>query len=103
VKVLLPVLLLLFAQGAFADLYRWVDPETGSVKFSSYPPPWFGDPARERGAPKVEVIPPIRTAPAAEPRADVAPPPAAGAKAGTRPAAAPAPRPEAQRKSDDDD
>jgi hypothetical protein len=40
-----------------ADLYRWVDPQSGSVKFSSYPPPWFGDPDRERGAPAVEVIP----------------------------------------------
>ena len=40
-----------------ADLYRWVDPETGSVKFSSYPPPWFGDEAKQRGAPKVDVIP----------------------------------------------
>lgn len=42
---------------AQADLYRWVDPETGSVKFSSYPPPWFGDEAKQRRAPKVEVIP----------------------------------------------
>jgi hypothetical protein len=43
---------------AAADLYRWVDPETGSVKFSSYPPPWYGDEAKERRAPKVEHIPP---------------------------------------------
>ena len=42
---------------ALADLYRWVDPETGSVKFSSYPPPWYGDAAKQRRAPKVEVIP----------------------------------------------
>lgn len=42
---------------ALADLYRWVDPETGSVKFSSYPPPWYGDAAQQRRAPKVEVIP----------------------------------------------
>ncbi len=42
---------------AQADLYRWVDPETGSVKFSSYPPPWFGDEAKQRRAPKVELIP----------------------------------------------
>jgi hypothetical protein len=27
------------------------------VKFSSYPPPWFGDEAKQRRAPKVEVIP----------------------------------------------
>ncbi|HEY8067461.1 MAG TPA: DUF4124 domain-containing protein [Burkholderiales bacterium] len=51
------VLLLLHAAPAAADLYRWIDPETGSVKFSSYPPPWYGDPAAERRAPKVEVIP----------------------------------------------
>ena len=45
------------ACAAHADLYRWVDPQTGSVKFSSSPPPWFGDPEKERGAPAVEVIP----------------------------------------------
>ena len=48
---------LLWTGTAAADLYRWVDPETGSVKLSSYPPPWYGDEARERRAPKVEVIP----------------------------------------------
>ena len=42
---------------AAADLYRWVDPDTGSVKLSSYPPPWYGDEAKQRRAPKVEVIP----------------------------------------------
>ena len=42
---------------AAADLYRWVDPETGSVKFSSYPPPWYGDETKQRRAPKVEHIP----------------------------------------------
>ena len=42
---------------AAADLYRWVDPETGSVKYSSYPPPWYGDEAQQRRAPKVEFIP----------------------------------------------
>jgi plasmid stabilization system protein ParE len=31
-------LLLLFAAPAHADLYRWVDPATGSVKFSTLPP-----------------------------------------------------------------
>ena len=45
------------SSAALADLYRWVDPETGSVKFSSYPPPWYGDEAKQRRAPKVEVIP----------------------------------------------
>jgi hypothetical protein len=46
-----------FSGTAAADLYRWIDPDTGSVKFSSYPPPWYGDEARQRRGPKVEVIP----------------------------------------------
>ena len=38
---------------AQADLYRWVDPETGSVKFSNAPPPWY-----ESGSgPQVDRIP----------------------------------------------
>ncbi len=44
---------LLVPQLAVADLYRWVDPQTGSVKFSSAPPPWY---ETERG-PQVERIP----------------------------------------------
>ncbi len=44
---------LLIPQLAAADLYRWVDPQTGSVKFSSAPPPWY---ETERG-PQVERIP----------------------------------------------
>lgn len=39
-----------------ADMYRWIDRETGSVKFSNTPPPWFGDPEKERQSPRVEVI-----------------------------------------------
>ena len=31
--------MLLAAPAAQADLYRWVDPASGSVKLSSYPPP----------------------------------------------------------------
>ena len=51
-------LFLVFLVGAaHADLYRWVDPETGSVKFSTYPPPWYGDEAKQRRAPPVERIP----------------------------------------------
>lgn len=46
----------LVALPAHADLYRWVDPQSGSVKFSSYPPPWFGDQALELNAPAVEVV-----------------------------------------------
>jgi len=41
---------------AQADMYRWVDRETGSVRFSNTPPPWFGDPEKERRSPRVEVI-----------------------------------------------
>jgi Domain of unknown function (DUF4124) len=61
------VLLFAWASPAAADLYRWVDPETGSVKFSSYPPPWFGNAEKQRRAPKVEVIPPGKSATAFEP------------------------------------
>jgi hypothetical protein len=32
------LLLLCFAASAHADLYRWIDPETGSVKLSTMPP-----------------------------------------------------------------
>ena len=48
--------LLLAALPAHADLYRWVDPQSGSVKFSSLPPPWYGDPTRQARSPAVEVI-----------------------------------------------
>ena len=54
--------LALTALPAHADLYRWVDRESGSVKFSNSPPPWFGDPEKARTAPAVEVI---RSRPAA--------------------------------------
>lgn len=55
IKTLLLAMLLLpaFAQ---ADIYRWVDRETGAVKFSNTPPPWYGDPQQERRNPPVEVI-----------------------------------------------
>jgi hypothetical protein len=39
---------------ANAQLYRWIDPESGSVRISSYPPPWYG--TTGRGIPKVEVL-----------------------------------------------
>jgi hypothetical protein len=41
---------------AQAELYRWVERETGQVKFSSTPPPWYGDPEKQRRNPPVEVI-----------------------------------------------
>lgn len=57
--VLLGALLAAFlgvACDAGADLYRWRDPQTGSIKYSSYPPPWYGDESRAASAPKVEVL-----------------------------------------------
>lgn len=54
IALLLAALLALPAQ---ADLYRWRDPQTGSIKFSNLPPPWYGDPERQAGAPFVEVVP----------------------------------------------
>jgi hypothetical protein len=47
-------ILALVATAADAQLYRWRDPQSGSVKLSSIPPPWYG-----RGVsngPHVEVI-----------------------------------------------
>jgi hypothetical protein len=63
-RFLVLVLVMGWPAAAAADLYRWVDPETGSVKFSSYPPPWYGDEARVQRAPKVEHIPARTEAPA---------------------------------------
>ena len=40
-----------------ADLYRWIDPQSGSTKYSNFPPPWHGDPLREGASPAVEVLP----------------------------------------------
>ena len=71
-RALFALAILAWAGAAAADLYRWVDPESGSVKFSSYPPPWYGDAAQERRAPKVEVIP-SAPAPAVRPAADAIP------------------------------
>ncbi len=47
----------LAAVPAHADLYRWIDPESGSVKYSSAAPPWYGDPERQARAPAVELVP----------------------------------------------
>ena len=77
---LLLFLALLAIAPAHADLYRWRDPQTGSIKFSNLPPPWHGDPVREIGAPRVEVIPDL------SPRRGAPPPPAA-ATAAAKPAA----------------
>jgi hypothetical protein len=59
---------LLLCSAAHADLYRWVDPESGSVKLSNTPPPWF----ERGGGPAVERIPytvPGARSPAADPLA----------------------------------
>jgi len=52
----LVAVLLGLAPEARAELYRWRDPQTGTIKYSTYPPPWYGDEAREATAPKVEVL-----------------------------------------------
>jgi len=68
----------LAALPAQADLYRWIDRESGSVKYSNSPPPWFGDPEKARHAPAVEVIQ-YRDPRAAKPAAADKPSPAAAA------------------------
>ena len=49
--------LFLWATAADADLYRWIDPESGSVKYSSVAPSWYGDGERRGRAAAVEVVP----------------------------------------------
>ena len=75
---------LAFSLPAHADLYRWVDPQSGSVKFSSVPPDWHGDPLREGVAPRVEVLRYQGPAPAKLPPTAAGKPPAAGAQASER-------------------
>lgn len=81
-------LLLLAAFPVQAQLYRWVDPQSGSVKFSNLPPLWHGDPAKEARAPKVEVIP-FHGAVAPKPAAASALAPARVSGASTLPAPGP--------------
>jgi len=87
-------LLLAWPALAPADLYRWVDPATGSVKYSSYPPPWYGDEALEGRAPKVERIPAGREPPPVRGDLDRLP---AAAAAPARVAAPPAGPPSGRR------
>jgi hypothetical protein len=47
-------ILALAATAADAQLYRWRDPQSGSVKLSSIPPPWYGRGVSNR--PHVELI-----------------------------------------------
>lgn len=72
-------MILMFPAAAHADLYRWVDPQSGSVKFSSVPPDWHGDPLREGVAPRVEVL--RYPAPPKPPPVAAEKPPAADAQA----------------------
>lgn len=73
----LVLLAALVALPAHADLYRWVDPQSGSIKYSNHPPPWFGDPEKEARFPAVQVIR----------HEQPKPPPPAAAKAPAKPAA----------------
>lgn len=66
-RVVVAVAVMAWAGAAGADLYRWVDRDSGSIKYSSYPPPWYGDEAKQRRAPKVEVIPAGRSSTKASP------------------------------------
>ena len=52
----LSVVLAAVAGDVAAELYRWRDPQTGTIRYSSDPPPWYGDESREATAPKVEVL-----------------------------------------------
>lgn len=91
VHALISCALLMTAFTASADLYRWRDPATGSIKITSYPPYWYGDPAREKRAPRVERLEIRTTAP--EKPAPAAATPAAGAAAPATRAAGAAPSP----------
>lgn len=44
----LALALVLLSFSVHAELYRWIDRPSGSVKYSSTPPPWYGDAAKER-------------------------------------------------------
>jgi hypothetical protein len=83
------VALFLTAAGdAYAEMYRWRDPQTGTTKYSNVPPPWY---RRGEGGPSVQVIvdgkPVDRPPPVA---GGVARPTAQEAAAATGPAALPA-------------
>jgi Domain of unknown function (DUF4124) len=74
------LVLLLLSASAHADLYRWVDPASGSVKFSNLPP----DPGvNAQVVPYQGPVPPKSPAPSA---ASAKPPPLAPADASSVPA-----------------
>ena len=85
---LLVLLACLLPGAALADLYRWIDPESGSVRYSNFPPP----PGVKPGS--VEVVP---YKPAPEPekveKAAAKPPAPKPAPAGAAPPSAPPPPP----------
>lgn len=53
--------LMLLPLAAHADLYRWIDPATGSIKYSSQPP---SDPGIEADVVRYNAPPPPKPAPA---------------------------------------
>jgi len=50
------IALVAWAGAASAELYRWIDPESGSIKITSHAPPWYSEGGPLRGGPPVEVI-----------------------------------------------
>jgi len=81
-RPLVALVMAVWATTAAADLYRWIDPDSGSIKYSSYPPPWYGDAEQERRAPRVEHIPSKADASARAPEVAGAKPPPAPAAGG---------------------
>ncbi|HWI39517.1 MAG TPA: DUF4124 domain-containing protein [Burkholderiales bacterium] len=61
---------MLLPLAAHADLYRWIDPATGSIKYSSQPP---SDPGIEADVVRYNAPPPPKPAPA-KPAPVVVPP-----------------------------
>lgn len=81
--VLCAIAALLVAMGsARAELYRYRDPQTGKMKYTTVPPPWLKNPRTAARGPKVEIIrePPPSVAPQEE-----AAPSDAGAKTPPKP------------------
>lgn len=65
---MLALAFLLLCSAAHADLFRWVDPESGSVKYSNSPPPWY-DTGSGPQVERVPYIPPGARQPVADPSA----------------------------------
>lgn len=43
------------ASPALAQVYEWIDPESGRKRLSNVPPPWLRQPLGERPGPRVQV------------------------------------------------